>query len=305
MHLHRFLLIAMLPVCVFAMSAVDSTPGVQVSLLITVESKGTPTPLPPEVLRVSEDKNVRAVTGLTRLPDGRSQLLLLIDDSAGASFDSQIPEVKKFITSLPENVEISVGYMRNGTAQLVSEFTENHQQAANSIRLALGEGGADVSPYDSLSEAINKWPKSPNVKRREVIMISSGIEGLGGGLPPENPYVNAAISSAQKAGVIVYTIYNPGVGHEGHSLWRSTMGQNFLSQLADETGGELYQLGFGTAVSFEPYFADILRRQGEQYVLTFDAKAEKKSGLQPVRITSNLKGFSIAAPDRVYVKASL
>ena len=76
--------------------------------------------------------------------------------------------------------------------------------------------------------------------RREIVMISSGIEGLGGGFTPDNPYVDAGIQSAQKAGVVVYTIYSPSVGHYGHSYWRSTWGQNFLSQLSDETGGEFY-----------------------------------------------------------------
>jgi len=286
--------------------AASDVVGVPTSVVITLESKGSPSLQAGDIsLSVTEEKSVRPITTVKQMSEAPAQMLLLIDDSAGTGFDSQIGSVKKFVTSLPENFEISIGYMHNGTSQMTSEFTADHAKAAASIRLALGVGGADVSPYDSLSDAIKKWPKRADVERREVVMISSGLEGLGGGLPPDNPYVNAGIADAQKAGVVVYAIYNPGSGHEGHSLWRATTGQNFLSQLVDETGGELYQIGFGSAVSFDPYFEDILKRQSQQYVLTFDARPEKKSGLQSVKIRSTEKGMSVAGPDKIYVKASL
>lgn len=300
-----FAALALLPL--FAPGAnPDTAPGVPVSLVVTLEQKGeVSAPASPEELKVMENKSLRPVVSLHRLSDDKSQVLLLIDDSAGGTFDTQIPDVKRFITSLPPGADVAVGYMRNGTSQMTSEFTGNHEQAANSVRLALGESGADVSPYDSLADAVKKWPLKDAVLRREVVMISSGLEGLGGGLPPENPYVNAGIAAAQKAGIIVYAIYNPSFGHAGHSLWRATWGQNFLSQLTDETGGELYEVGVGSSVSFQPYFQDILKRQSQQYILTFEAAAEKKSGLQPVKISSTGKKFSVAAPDKVYVKASL
>jgi hypothetical protein len=151
---------------------------------------------------------------------------------------------------------------------------------------------------------MKKWPpdKAP---RREIVMISSGIEGLGGGFTPDNPYVNAGIAAAQKAGVVVYTIYSPSVGHAGHSLWRSTWGQSFLSQLSDETGGESYTIGFGSPVSFEPYLKSILEALQHQYLLTFVARPEAKAGLQPVRITVKEKDASLAAPDKVFVPAGL
>jgi hypothetical protein len=168
--------------------------------------------------------------------------------------------------------------------------------------VAVGPGGADVSPYDSLTDALKKWPQS-DAPRREIVMISSGIEGLGGGFTPDNQYVDAGIESAQKAGVVVYTIYSPSVGHAGHSFWRATWGQNFLAQLSDETGGEFYQLGFGSPVSFEPFLKSILEAQQHQYLLTFVARPEAKAGLQPAHITVIEKDASLAAPDKVFVPA--
>jgi hypothetical protein len=232
------------------------------------------------------------------------QLLLLLDDSARATFDTELPTLKQFIVSLPANTEVAVAYMRNGMAAFTQNFTSDHTMAANSIRIAFGPGGADVSPYDSLTDAVKKWPAS-NAARKEVIMISSGIEGLGGGYMPDNPYVNAGITSAQKAGIVVYTIYDPSVGHLGHAFWRNTWGQNFLSQLSDETGGEFYTIGFGSPVSFQPFLQQILIHMEHQYLLRFEAKPEQKSGLQPVRIAVIEKDVSIAAPDKVFVRAGM
>jgi hypothetical protein len=187
---------------------------------------------------------------------------------------------------------------------MTANFTRDHAAAANAIRVVLGPGGADVSPYDSLTDAIKKWPNT-GAERKEVVMISSGIEALGGGFTPDNPYVNAGIESALKAGVVVYTIYDPSVGHFGHSFWRNTWGQNFLSQLSDETGGESYIVGFGSPVSFQPFLESILFNLQHQYLLTFTARPEKKPGFESIRVSIADKDASIAAPDKVFVRGGI
>lgn len=286
----------------------SSPPGVPVSIVVTLEPKRGKS-IPPVELQdvtVHENKEKRPVTGLTPLRGerGSMQLALLIDDSARGTFDTEINTLKEFINSLPQDTEIAVAYMRNGMAEFTQNFTRDHAAAANSIRVSFGPGGADVSPYDSLSDAIKHWPNT-DVPRKEVIMISSGIEGLGGGYAPDNPYVDKGISDAQKAGIVVYSIYSPSVGHSGHSLWRTTWGQNFLSQLSDETGGESYMIGFGSPVSFQPFLDQIRLQMQNQYLLTFEARPEKKSGLQAVSVTIAEKDASIAAPDKVFVKAGM
>lgn len=282
--------------------------GVPVSVIVTLEPKRAKTipPVEQQDIVVHEGREQRPVLGLVPLRDreGSLQLLLLLDDSARSTFDTEISTLKHFVTSLPQGTEVAVGYMRNGMTEFAANFTRDHVAAANAIRVALGPGGADVSPYDSLADAIKKWPDT-HAERKEVVMISSGIEGLGGGFTPDNPYVDAGIDSALKAGVVVYTIYDPSVGHLGHSFWRNTWGQNFLSQLSDETGGESYIIGFGSPVSFQPFLDSILFNLQHQYRLTFSARAENKSGFQPIRVSITNKDASIAAPDRVFVKAGM
>ncbi len=276
------------------------------SLVVTLEPKHEKT-IPPVEAKdfiVREANETRPATGLTSLANADTQFLLLIDDSASGSFGTEIPTLKQFLRSLPANYEIAVGYMRNGMALMTQNFTKDHAAAANAIRLAIGPGGSDVSPFDSLTDATKKWLQ-PAAQRKEALMISSGIEALGGGYPPENPYVNAGIASAQKAGIVVYTIFSPGSGHWGHSYWHTMWGQNFLAQLSDETGGESYYLGPGAPVSFEPYLQQILKAQPHQYLLSFDARPENKSGLQPIKVSIEGKDVSVAAPNKIFVKASL
>ena len=281
--------------------------GTPVSVIATLEPKRGKTipPIEPQDIMVREGRDQRPVLGFTPLrgQQGSLQLLLLIDDSSRGTFDTEIGTLKQFINTLPPYIEVGVGYMRNGISEMAQNFTRDHEAAANSIRLVLGPGGADVSPYDSLTDAIKKWPQNTQAERREIVMISSGIEGLGGGYMPDNPYVNAGIESAIRAGIVVYTIYNPSVGHFGHSFWRTTWGQNFLSQLSDETGGDSYIVGFGSPVDFTPFLDSILANLQRQYRLTFSARAEKKSGYQSIRVSIDTKDASIAAPDRVFVRA--
>jgi hypothetical protein len=286
----------------------NGAPGTPVSITITAEAgrgKAIPT-LSKNDVAVFQARDKRPVLDLTPLSgqNGNMQLLLLISDSARGSFGTELNTLRQFVTSLPASTEIAVGYMRNGTNQMAANFTRDHASAANSIRMAVGAGGADVSPYDSLSDAIKKWPKTA-AERRAVIMISSGIEGLDGGFTSQNPYVDRAISDAQKAGILVYTIYTPGLGHLGHAYWRSTWGQNFLSQLADETGGDSYMIGLGSPVSFQPFLQAITENLKHQYRLTFAAKPEQKAGLQAIRVQSVENTATIAAPDRVFVKAGM
>jgi hypothetical protein len=300
----KSLFLAAVFACLAAAQA--SPPGTPVSMVVTVEARrGKSVPdIDEQDVIVRQQKERRPVTAFRSLADAPTQLLLLIDDSARSTFGSEIAGLKQFINSLPSNFAVAIGYMRNGMTQFTQQFTNDHAAAANAIRVASGPGGADVSPYDSLTDAIKKWPLG-DVDRKEVLMISSGIEGLGGGYYYDNPYVTAGIQSALKAGTVVYTIYNPSVGHAGHSLWRTTWGQNFLSRLADETGGESYYVGFGSPVSFQPFLDKFKEAQQHQYQLTFLARPAQKAGFQPVQVLIEGKDASIAAPDQVWVKAGL
>jgi hypothetical protein len=229
------------------------------------------------------------------------ELFLLLDDAAGASLGSQFEDLRKFINFQPATTRIGVGYMRDGTVDIVQNLTEDHSKAAKALRLPLGIAGVNASPYFSVSDLIKRWPEAP--VRREILMISDGIDRYGPG-GASDPYVDEAVEQAQRAGIVIFSIYTPGAGHFGHSFWRINWGQNYLSQLADETGGESYYLGSEAPVSFSPYLDDLGHRLLHQYLLTFLAKPVKKAAMQSVKLRTEVPNAELVAADRVYVPAS-
>jgi hypothetical protein len=164
------------------------------------------------------------------------ELFVLIDDSANTSLGSQLDDIRQFISEQPRTTMVGVAYMQNGIAQIVQNLTSDHAQAAKALRLPLGVPGVNASPYFSLDDLIKRWPE--NNSRREVLIVSDGIDRFWGS-GPDDPYVSSTIEHAQRAGVLVYAIYTPGVGYYGRSFWRTWWGQIYLSRLADESGGNL------------------------------------------------------------------
>jgi hypothetical protein len=192
--------------------------------------------------------------------------------------------------------------MQNGTAKFEQSLTSDHELAAKALRLPRGEPGGNGSPYFSLSDLVKHWPET--TARREVLMVSDGIDRYYDGNDLSDPYLASSIEDAQRAGIVVFAIYTPGAGHYGHSFYRTYTGQIYLSKVTDETGGESYSIGFnGAPVSFAPYLEDLARRLTHQYLLTFTPKPPKKSGLQRVKVATEVPNAELVAADAVYVPA--
>jgi hypothetical protein len=229
------------------------------------------------------------------------ELFILLDDASGTSLGSQLEDIRRFINAQPATTRIGVGYMRDGTVAMAQNLTDDHAMAAKSLRLPIGVAGINASPYFSLSDLIKRWPEAP--VRREILMVSDGIDRYGSS-GASDPYVDQAVEQAQRAGIVIFSIYTPGAGHFGHTFWRINWGQNYLSQLSDETGGESYYLGSEAPVSFVPYLDDLSRRLLHQYLLTFLAKPVQKASMQSVKLRTEVTNAELVAADHVYVPAS-
>lgn len=283
-----------------------SATGPAANLVVTVEARhGSNIPdVTRDDVMVYEGRDRDRVTGWLPLQGDHAGLefFIMLDDSSNVTLGSQLEDVRQFINAQPPTTKIGVAYMANGIAQVVQNLTSDHALTAKALRLPFGNPGASASPYFSLGDLIKRWPAGD--ERREVLMITDGIDRYWGS-GPDNAYVDTVIEQAQRAGVIVYSIYTPGVGHYGHSYWRTYWGQNYLSQLSDETGGESYYLiGPAPPVSFAPYMEDITRKLNHQYLLTFMAKPQKKAGMQRVKVHTEVPNAELVSADRVYVPAT-
>jgi hypothetical protein len=309
------------------LAAQNPTPGtVGVHMVVTVEplkeGDTTVATLNREDFKVRQGKNDLKVTDWVpaRGEAAALQLFILIDDTSDTSLGSQLEDLRSFITAQPATTAIGIGYMRNTTINLAQNFTTDHALSAKALRLPLGSLGASDSPYLSLVSLLKGWPQSKI--RREVLMITDGIDRLRGegarasfdspynsraGMAPGPvmPYisvdVDTASDAAQRAGVIVYSIYARGVGHMGRNYMEGTNGQNGLSKLAEETGGEAFYLGLQNPVSFKPYLDELQMFLDNQYYLAFQAKPGKKDGLQRIKISTETPKVEIVSADNVFV----
>ena len=275
-------------------------------IVVTVEAKhGSTLPIiNREDVMVYEGHDRDQVTDWIPLQGDHAalELFILIDDGLSSSVDLQLNDLKKFITAQPPTTAIGIGYVRDGTVQITQNLTTDHGQVASKLRLPFGERGISSSPYVAVNDLIKRWPEQQ--VRREILMITDGADGLnGGGFP--NPYLDQAIDAAQKAGVIIYSIYSPGAGHFGHSFWRINWGQNFLAELSEETGGESYGLFLGSPVSFTPYLEELSRQLSHQYLLAFVAKSERKARERQIKLRTEVPNADLVSADRVFTSAGL
>jgi hypothetical protein len=281
--------------------------GVAAHLLVTVESRhGSNVPaVSREDVTVYEGRDRDRVTDWVPAQGDHAslELVVLLDDGSNISLGSQLGDLRQFVISEPTSTKIGIAYMQNGIARMEQNLTSDHALAAKALRLPLGISGINASPYFSLSDLIKQWPQS--TARREVLMVSDGIDRYYGSSDLQDPYLAAAIEDAQRAGVVVFVIYTPGVGHYSHSYWRTYWGQIYLSQVADETGGESYYIGFtGAPVTLIPYLDDLAQRLTSQYLLTLSAKPQKKNGLQPVKVITEVPNAELFSADRLYISGT-
>jgi hypothetical protein len=231
------------------------------------------------------------------------ELLILVDDGSSLDLPSHFTEIRAFMQKQPASTQIAIGYMRFGIVEMRQDFTADRVAAGKALRIPMGIAGANTSPYFTLQDLTKKWPSNSTRPRHEILMITNGIDpNYPGGAG--NPYVVEAIGDLQRAGVQVYSIYEPGAGHAGHSFWRINWGQSYLSQLCDETGGESYYIGSAPAVAFTPYLDRLSRQLQHQYLLTFTPKPRAQSGLQPIRVSTEAPNVDLVSADKVFVPSS-
>lgn len=290
----------------YAAGQESSSAGVPAHMVVTVLARhGNSLPdVTQQDVMVYEGRKRHQVTDWipARGENAALEFFILIDDGTSFDLGSQFEDLRQFINAQPATTKVGIAYMRDGVTRVAQNLTTDHAQAAKAVRLPLGAVGANSSPYFSLQDLIKHWPES--TARREVFMVSDGVDWAGGAVADDR-YVDAAVADAQRAGVIVYNIYMPGRGRAARSYRRYRWGQVYLSQVADQTGGESYYIGFnGDPVSLGHYLESISHRLNNQYFLGFLAQPERKAGLRQVRLQTELPNAKLVGAKQVFVPAS-
>jgi len=288
-----------------AASVVPSAAAVQFTITVPPARKGATAPasLTPGDLMLYQGEARVPVFGLERLPANQSdlQLFIVLDDSTrSSSLGLQLPELKKWIASLPAGAQVAIGYIRNGGADVVQPFTTDRQKAAAALRLPEAIPGVNASPYFAISNLTRHWPSGDLSARRTLLLFTDGVDRyFDDPQIIDDPYVDAAVDSATENRVSIYTVYLRGTGRYGEGPWGTTMAESRLLQVSGETGGYSYQELFTDPVSIHPFLTDFSARLANQYRVTFEASGGQ--GFQPIKLRTELPNLQIAAPVRVYV----
>lgn len=288
----------------FASHAVGQTenPTGQAHLVVTVNAKKSRPAQPVQQSDIAVKLNNRPVDTVSwkplKGPDASLQLVFLIDEGVRSYWSLQIPDLKKFIESLPPSAAVSVAYMDNGRAVMAQPLTTDHALAAKSLRMTNGIPGISGSPYFCLSNLAKHWP-SQEKTRRVVFMVTNGSDPYYTSMDLQDPYVATAIHDSQKAGLLVYSIYFANRGWANPGDLRILIGQSYLLRVASETGGEFYSLALMSPISFAPYLKQFKESLDHQYLLTV---AAGRTGWQQVSVKPKIPDVQLAAPKAIYVE---
>jgi hypothetical protein len=243
------------------------------------------------------------VTSWTPLrgPDAKLELVILIDSSAVSSLGSQFGDIEHFVNGLPPNAKAAIAYMRNGQAIFAGPLTADHAQVLRALHLPGGSPGSSASSYFCLSDLANHWPSGDRGARREVVMVTDGVDNYERRLDLNDPYVQAAISDSVRAGLVVYSIYWLNQGLADRSMYANNAGQSLLNVVTEATGGKNLWNGIGNPVSFQPFFEELARCLGNQYELGFSARLNGKPGAEPLKVKVDGSALEVTAPKQVFV----
>jgi hypothetical protein len=260
----------------------------------------------PQGFKLKVNGRESSVLSFTSLQDSNSpvELVLLIDGGARTSLGTQFSDLETFVKEMPPNTRMAIAYMENGRAVLGSQLSSNGADVLKGLHVSNGFPGSNASPYFCLSDLAKNWPSHDRTARREVLMVTDGVDNYDRRYDPEDPYVGAAINDSVRAGMIVYSIYWKDMGRANNSWYESNAGQNLLLMVSQATGGNSYWEGMGNPVSLQPFLQDLRRRLNHQYELSFSTTSNGKPEVATMKIDLKVPSAKVDAPQRVLVTSA-
>jgi len=276
------------------------TPGAPAQMVITLGHYygHDPVLLKQDDLTVMQRYEPLSITNLIPLRGDRAglELFFLVDNCSSCEVDTKFDELRRFIESQPSTTALGVAYIQDGMLQVAEKPTQDRARVVKALNPPTGSKPAN--PFRALTDLIKGWDQ--DASRRAVLMISNGIDPTATE-GKKDPFAEAAIEAAQRAGVTVYVIYHPSADYLTADPLKLYAGQVQLAHVANETGGEAYFLSFGPLPSLAPFLADIADHFANQYFVEFLAHEGEPNSLQEVRVKSKIPGIDLMAPNKAWV----
>lgn len=274
--------------------------------VVTVLSKQhveTPVNISQKDVSIKVNGKPSIVTSWAQLrgPEAGLELVILIDSSARTSLGSQYSDIEHFVNGLPPNTKAAIAYMMNGQSNFAGPLTADHAEVLRALHLPGGMPGSSASPYFCLSDLAKHWPSKDRGVRREVVMITDGVDNYERRLNLEDPYVLAAIDDSLRAGLVIYSIYWLNQGLADRTMYANNAGQSLLNQVTEATGGKNFWEGIGDPVSFQPFFEELTRRLANQYELGLSTQLNGKPATKSLKLKIDGIAVEVTAPSQVFI----
>jgi hypothetical protein len=235
------------------------------------------------------------------------QLMILLDSMQMIGGNGQFDSIKKFISTMPDNVEVGLGYMLQGKVVVAQPFTKDRDLVGAAMKEKTREEAANPkndngNPYSCLRELAAHWPQADPAKLRAVLMFTDGVirgNGQAQGGDQLNPDVDGASQSLQRAGIIPYPFFwldYPSI----HSVGGQLEGQTNFSQLTADTGGEALYEGQFAPGTFDPLLNKLYSVLASEAVVTVDAPGNPGKFTR-LDIKSSREDIKVNGPDSVMI----
>ncbi len=287
----------------FAQKNDQTGQGRAVVTILPSAKNGTVSQVPAQSLKLKVNGKDSAVTNFTPLADANSpvELVLLLDSGSRTSLGSEFNDIETFVKEMPPNTKMAIAYMDAGRAAFSSQLSPNAADVLKGLHLSTGFPGSNASPYFCLSDLAKNWPSHDRTARREVLMVTDGVDNYDRRYDPDDPYVASAINDSVRAGLIVYSIYWKDMGRANNSWYENNAGQNLLLAVTQATGGNSYWEGVGNPVSLQPFLQDLRRRLNNQYELNFTAPSNGKPEVESLKVDLKVPSAKVDSPQKVLV----
>jgi VWFA-related protein len=244
--------------------------------------------LQPEDFIVTEEKKNQRILSVKRASEAPPIIAVLIQDDLVSHVNNEIQCIKDFIREAPEGSRVMTAYISTGGLRVAQDFTTDRVRAAESLRIITGSRMTSrYSPYIQVSEALRRFDTQPS-GRRLVLLVSDGLDlpqGSRNASPLFWPYLDQAISEAQRRGVVIFPFFAPSAGWARWNRLAVNYGQGALNRLADGTGGEAFFSG-SDFVTFDPYFKELNELLDRQWLITYRS-ANTGSGFRRIEVTTD------------------
>jgi hypothetical protein len=294
----RILIAALVLTGALALAQTKAQPGPEVQMILTVadHTNHKPPPLKADEVTVLD----ATVTDIVPFEAGGDlDLYILIDDAANYDFGVKLQELRRFVNVQPAPVSIGVAYIHDGALQIAESPTTDHAKAARALHAPAGSKAAN--PYCAVSDLIQGWSKKS--QRREIVMVSTGIDDSA---TEGAVCVNAemAIHDAERAGILIYALYNPVTNYLAEKWSKVDTGVTDLAHVCYESGGEAYFLGHSPMESIEPFLTDITEHLAHQYLVRFRLPFGTEGGFQTVYVSTRSFDRELMKPEKIWVPAA-